>query len=421
MQTDIDRFYPSLAGESAYEVEVSFFTASILKGLKGEESSVIRTLPKSRPPRYVVPADVLKTFVLRDVKSAVSGTDLSKRQVPEIRVETGLESEPPKYLSLVPKPPRPAPSTRAVSQSETPVGADSVLTSIATRHGQNGFLGIAAGRILSLPDLDERFDHAYEEALQIQAAPSAGTGFTVKGARIRRAVVGRGEVIVETGDASEWQHLRISPDSGGRFPRSLLVVFEGPPDTGTCLAVLEDFAGTVVVKQGRLTSVAYAPSSGTRHWLDYQGNKREVDERRAFVNAASRMGLFQIGSEDAEAIADYLRQMKSFDPTLGLLAAYAYARAGLPKQVKSIFNYMERDGEPVLFDVKMLARIGDRPEASAPFCPMLTEGWALLGPYGAESPILRAMSENLIPSLWTTLQSEGVSLAAEYIMRGEDV
>ena len=46
---------------------------------------------------------------------------------------------------------------------------------------------------------------------------------------------------------------------------------------------------------------------------------------------------------------------KSFDPTLGLYAAYAYAQSGNYPEVLSVFRYMRRDPAPVLFDVAMLA------------------------------------------------------------------
>jgi len=79
---------------------------------------------------------------------------------------------------------------------------------------------------------------------------------------------------------------------------------------------------------------------------------------------------------------------------------------------------------PVPFDVVMLAsRYQDnRSQAErakfAPFCPMLSQGWALL----AEGDVLFKMihhevRRHLIPALWTTLNNDGVGLIRNAVLK----
>ena len=116
--------------------------------------------------------------------------------------------------------------------------------------------------------------------------------------------------------------------------------------------------------------------------------------------------------------ADYLRFLKKVDPTLGLYAANAYAKAGDSKGVLSVFDYMRREPEPVLFDVGTLAvqRSAALPQVLdfAPGMPMLTQGWMLLGDFAEVMPQpLRKARQHLIPGLWTTFASEGVDILQE--------
>ena len=79
-----------------------------------------------------------------------------------------------------------------------------------------------------------------------------------------------------------------------------------------------------------------------------------------------RLRVFHIGPGQAQSFADKVRQLKVFDPTLGLYAAYAYAGAGVDWQVQSVAEYMKRDLGCELFDVAMLAQRETSPRESDP-------------------------------------------------------
>jgi hypothetical protein len=143
---------------------------------------------------------------------------------------------------------------------------------------------------------------------------------------------------------------------------------------------------------------------------------------KAFSTVAARNGRFLVEDERAIALADLIRQDKPFVPTLGVYAAYAYAQVGAYAGVESVFSYMARDEIPVPFDVVMLAaRLPNRPQnlhqvCVAPFAPMLSQGWSLLDPDDPlHCPVHARLRQHLVPSLWTTLDAQGVEIARNAI------
>jgi hypothetical protein len=184
----------------------------------------------------------------------------------------------------------------------------------------------------------------------------------------------------------------------------------------------------VVVEEGRVVTVNYLPSRHTPKFHDYQYAAGEIEKRKAFVAVAARNGSFRIeGHMEAMEAAGYLRILKAIDPTLGLYSAYAYTQAGEFDEVASVYDYMRREPEPVLFDVAMLAsklpnasgQVG-HPQAISPFCPMLTQGWAFIEPNEIRLPlVVTRVRENLLPGLWTTFDPVGVERLWSAIERGD--
>jgi hypothetical protein len=197
------------------------------------------------------------------------------------------------------------------------------------------------------------------------------------------------------------------------------VVVRFADGTGTCLAAMTGYVGAVTVEDGRVVNVSYTPAQNTPRWNDYVYQKAEVEERRAFVAVAARSGLLKMEKDRAASFADYVRQLKIFDPTLGIYAAYAYSQAGMIDEVESVFDWMARDQQvPVPFDVALLAnrlgnqtgfRVGGR-------TPMLTQGWALLHEGLPVPEKLLQASNYTLPALWTTLSAEGVAFVMDMLM-----
>ena len=249
------------------------------------------------------------------------------------------------------------------------------------------------------------------------------TGFSVTGASIVKANSPHFPA-----DVLGTEFVRLQPEAAGAPSASVLIEFDG--GNGTVLPGLRGYIGHIFVDRGTVTNVNYVPATNSDRWRDYQPVRQRVEELRAAVAAAAGLGVFRIAPEQAQSFADNIRDLKVFDPTLGLYAAYAYAGAGLENDVDSVLGYMRDDLHAELFDVAMLAGRGVRPreadpnDANAlpilPFCPMLRQGWSLLAVREAQLPdVVRAARDWLLPSLWTTFAPEGVGLLRQAIERGD--
>lgn len=245
------------------------------------------------------------------------------------------------------------------------------------------------------------------------------TGFSVVGAKVKLAMV-RGVPVDPAWEEKGAQQVRINSLRPGYPGRSLLLQFED--GAGTVLSPLHGFIGTVVVDKGRVVNVSYVPSRGSYLYSEYEKNADEIKKRHAYIAAAAGQGSFRIAVEKAREGAGYIRLLKSADPTLGLYAAYAYAQAGAQDGVASVYEYMSQAPEPVLFDVALLANKIPKPDRLpqnvGPFCPMLTQGWAMLAGQKLP-PALKEARSHLVPALWTTFAPDGVEILRRAIEAGE--
>jgi hypothetical protein len=241
------------------------------------------------------------------------------------------------------------------------------------------------------------------EVDRIQGARGRATfetrvGFTILGTPVARTTTtGPSDVFETNGD---W-HIRLYNEHA----RTGLVQFAN--GSGVALPVLPGFVGTVLVQEDEIVSIAYAPAVGTPRYYEYDQN--EVEKRRAFASAAMSRGYFRVNATNAQRFAGYVRELKGFDPILGLFAAYAYSQAGLQDQVEDVYRYMAAEGVPMLVDVAMLANNWEKPVA--PFCPLLRQSWAL----GAAQampilPLLEGVRPHLQPGLWTHFNQAGMDL-----------
>src|ERR1019366_289583 len=166
--------------------------------------------------------------------------------------------------------------------------------------------------------------------------------------------------------------------------------------SGIAAPVPPGFIGTILVQEGQVVSIAYAPAEGTHRYADYLSDAAEVEKRRAFAAVAMRHGYFRVEKEQARSFAGFLRGLKAFDPVLGLFATYAYAQAGLLEDVENVHEYMAKENVPILFDVAMLA---DRWSGRiAPFCPLLRQSWATLAGHNIPpNPLLDRVAPYLLP------------------------
>jgi hypothetical protein len=217
-------------------------------------------------------------------------------------------------------------------------------------------------------------------------------------------------------------------DGVSRTPGSVLVQFDD--GTGTVLAGLPGYIGSITVEAGHVVNVSYVPSMNSPLWTDYQADKERVETFRAVAAAAARNGLLAVDRRDARRFGDLVRTVKRWDPTLGLYAALAYADVGLRDQARSVEDYMRADLQADLFDVVLLAgsmreysRTAREPLAAlptVPFCPMLGQTWSFLRPRGVEVPsVVQSANLHRLPGLWTTFDRDGMAMLRHAVEQEE--
>ncbi|MFD1139910.1 caspase domain-containing protein [Larkinella insperata] len=425
----VDVFYATLPGDPALEVPPDeavvnyrgIFTECMLKGLNGLVSQVI--IEAGQPPQLqqVVPSWQLKNYLESEVPLAASAVHIKLKQEPDIRVES---HHPPSFLSLL--------STNPQEHTPVlPISPDKEIKLRGAAYGQiieslqaSAFSMSSEQAMPTVEAVLSRPEHSIltksvNRIVSAEGRPNfeTRTGFTVVGAKVKATMA---ETEVDVFEENGNDHIRVPFNfENGQPNQSILIQFE---DKAILLAVLPGFIGTVVLEDKRVVTVNYTPCRSSDKYDEYQEVKGNLDKRRAFVAVAARNGSFRLTDDMTVQGAQYLRSLKSIDPTLGLYAAYAYTQSGLMQEVRSVFEYMVRDkihvdeyniNIPVLFDVALLA--GAFSESTfppiAPACPMLMQGWAYMDPYkNLLNPAILAASRHLLPGLWTTFSEEGLSI-----------
>jgi hypothetical protein len=252
-----------------------------------------------------------------------------------------------------------------------------------------------------MDDVGKIFDSKGRESFETT------TGFTIIGEEIETVYFSEDtnyDIFPENGNT----HVRIHANYN--LKQSILIVLRN--GNSIPLAILNGFIGTIIFNEGKVLTVNYTPSRNTPRYMEYEMFSNQIELRRALVATSARNGLdFTDDIRDAES----LRKYKSFDPSLGLYASYAYAQGGKIKDILSVFRYMVEESEALMFDVALLAgQLNKTTHQISPFCPMLTKGWAYIDPFNTQiEPYIREASKYLIPELWTTFSYEGTNILTE--------
>jgi hypothetical protein len=421
---ELDRLYATLPGSTAADFADTdgagkyhgVYTKCLMRALEGQEPSAIETITDNDIGFSAVSSRSLKPYLFRSVPDAAAKISITLNQDPDSIVE----SQPPKYIVKIlqqpgtsPQPPLsvgPIPPVRGPALIlKTPMGNLNVAPELAAHANVND------------PQLKEDVNQIL--AARARVSFETHTGFTVVGEPIVDVRTNgiSFDVFSENSVNGELNQIRVDP---GGESRTILVQFASGP--GACLAVLPGFIGAVTVEKGVVTNVSYTPSQNTNRYRDlYRYEEAEVEKRRAYATAAAQRGQFRVNPQQAQAFGDYVRGMKSLDPTLGLYAIYSYFQVNMREQMQSVLRYMETDAletfgggdvRPVLFDAKLLAdrivpeALGAQPPLVAPFCPLLTQGWSYLFENVPMHPMVRKAGAYLLPGLWTTFTPEGVGL-----------
>lgn len=190
---------------------------------------------------------------------------------------------------------------------------------------------------------------------------------------------------------------------------------------GFVVAPIPGYFATVVVERGRIVTVNYTPTVESRSRAKYLSVEKQFEERRAAAAIDSLNGNFSIECMNGVAFVDYARSLSLIDPTLGIYACYAYARAGKYDEISAIFQFMSDELETVPFDIAMLATQGRKPvfPSVVPGMPLLTQGWMMLDRFQSSvPPTIAKLREFLEPSFWATFSDGGMNILESHLNEG---
>jgi hypothetical protein len=411
-ETKVDVLLACLAGQAAAEVPDAdavgyqgIYTACLLSAYREPTDDMVRIVNG----QLVVPSRKLQPYLDREVPRRAAAKPIRMNQFPATRINSDDDT----YLG------------RALSVQKSLAAlrpAQATMVDVADRALANaGLQGVTTkGPSLAANVAETARDTGFEQTqAAIRAADRApahsDTGFTIVGA-VPTAVVTHPSIRSGRLFSASGDDIGVRIDLGDRPACSVALQFAN--GSGTILAALRGFVGTVVVDRGSIINVSYTPSPSNPLWYDFDQERERLTEKRAAVAAAVRYGAFQIDGDretrerKAAELAGSIRPLKSIDPTLGLYAAYAYAEANLADQVRSVNQFMRSDLKVEIFDVKLLSGGLRQPDESVvPICPMLAQGWGLLRAKGAHVvDEVAAAGDHILTSPWTLLSPAGMDI-----------
>lgn len=424
---EVDVFYATLPGNVALEVppdatnqrDRGLMTQCLLEALEGRVPEVIHAFDDAGQTSRVVPCRPLKTWLTAALPLAAAAISLRLQQMPEVRIESDPSC---KYLAKVANE---APALQLRPSSAAKAYGTQSIEALATYEAPGTRRLIASTASSGTKRLDRRRKAAPRLRPELNLLPTRSAAISkivasttsaplaanvsIKGA-IVRSVVGSEKAELVTDNCDSW--IKLASCSG----TSWALRFEN--GSGFVVSPIPGYITTVVVQDGRIATVNYTPAAGSRNYFEYVTVADELETRRAAAAVDALNGTFSIESAGDIALADYVRVLKQVDPTLGIYASYAYARAGKFDKITDIYNIMSMEQEAVPFDVAMLAAqtAGAAFPTVAPGMPLMTQGWMMLDRFQQSLPTaLAQVREFLEPSLWATFSSAGMDILEAYV------
>ncbi len=428
VSAEVDIFYAAQPGDPALEVGVAqaagsyygIFTESFLHAFRAPKNDMVTTNDNGDE---VILNRNLRNWLQSDVDRRAQQISLARSQIPESQVES-LE-----YIGLVRR--------EANAEVDLPDRPTTFSDSAGLVFSERGYNVLASTELINRPDVQKAQIQESKKTTDFYLAVSriddgeksapksfeTQTGLFVFGADVEEVAgnddIARVEIASNKGPGA----IRVDP----RHWQPVSVAIRFSDGSGTVVAALPGYIGTVIVDDGRVVNVSYSPSG-----LDAAGDSQaaRLAELRQLVAASARFGTFQIpgvGDERrsrADSFGDKIRMLKGIDPTLGIYAAYAYFEAQQISDVHSVMSFMDNDISGRVFDVAMLADVLtntqiDRDSGIAPFCPMLSQGWNFVSIARITLPdAVHSASRHIRPALWTTFESPGVDRLFDVLETG---
>lgn len=410
--SDVDRFWASRPGNPALEIRNpgteqfnGIFTSCLLKGLNGEIPRIISEHNEKGKKISVVYPYELKQYLEDAVPTLAEGASIKFTQEPFVEVV----SRPPKYLSLI--------ETNYLSDSKVELYDRSIEQTYHISQQLDKMLSsVKETDSVHIEDEEKIKRSQFYQSEFFHSFPDINTGFSIIGSSNLHFVIDFGDYHIKKGLDTLGYLVEVIPT---HLTKTILCIHEN--GTATPLAILPGFIGTVLVENNQVIDLNYMPSIQNKKYNGYLLRNNHVTERRAEAAIKALNGTFKLEGNIREMIetASYLRYEKTLDPILGVYASYAYLQAGNFDGIKSILDYMKKEPEPVLYDVKLLANVLSNYDTEfikhSSFCPLLTQGWSFLSdknPFGKE---IKQFDKYLIPGLWTTFNKQGVKSIINHI------
>lgn len=425
--TKIDMLYAAWPGDPAHESKgeagdySAIYTECLLTCLNGGVKEVITPVQKLKPNILGVMPHELNEYLMKAIPALIVNKGLFFQQQPMGEVN----SRDPVYLSKIDevKGPKPDDYHKGILDKMLPVKKTETIYGKKSREllavKLNKFIELTDNRIPPLGNsylIPPREDGnwSFYEKLNIENN-SSGFAINGEGSFSFYQLFAPGSIKFSNSELNPQKNIRIKRNTSSieipfKVANTVIAVSERNK-TGFPIAIIPGFFCIITYKEERIVSVDYFPTSRNKiNTARYEF--AQVAERKAMVIAAARNGIFQ-ASEEA---GNYLRRFKSLDPTLGLFAAYAYAQGGNFEDIESVYEYIKRDDQAVIFDVELLRNLTKRdfkmPFAISEMIPLLTQGWSYLPMIYPPKQLLE-VGKMLEPGLWTTFTTEGLSYLIE--------
>lgn len=436
-KSQVDVYYATEPSRTAKEYKgVGFFTEMLLSALEKCPPEIRTEDAQYDAGRAVVPSHKLAKYLEDIVPIEASQRVPPFEQTPDIIVSSHV----PRFVAYAPDliqkgaaiPTTPQPEHALEDRKHPALAKMDALRNIASAYvsDREGVRqGFANAGITDSYHLEAEVDSYRRMSFETR------TGYIVVGAKVEKVLINGGEP--DLIDTAEGTDIRLYPRNFyHRHQGSVIIFLRG--GTVTVLPVMPGYIGTLGVQDGRVRALSFQFSDNERRFLGITDKEvAEMAQRRAAAAGLAASGrLWRLAKGDALYVAEFVRQGKRIDPTLGIFSAYAYFTAGNDEQVKSVFDWMAKRYfyrpedllvAPVPFDVAMLA--GEiTPENAigaagfAPFCPMLTLGWSLLEACTHEYPLheeIIAARNHRLNAEWTTFEKKDVQGLIAAFLRGE--
>jgi len=414
VRVQVDQFFATISGDPAFDsvpgsgVEAfGIFTRCLVPALRGERPEVVRQVLGGRMPAAVL-ADPLSDYLWEAVR-ALSSVELALTQSPDCIPGSSWE---PNVLSWV----TPAVPSRVIvrggggaeeedaAEGRPPPLPDGAEFDEGFEAAYGGNIDGAGGMTMLEPPL-ELISGADRDRLVVQLADRMAaepgrthfetrTGASVVGAPLLRAVLNGHDVDMFEEDGA-W-HVRGIPM---QYATALFLV--GLPygaERWIATMLVPEYVTTVTVGVEGADHVAFVGLGGN------------VDrDRRVLATAGAAARAGRLGFPDEP---ESQRLIYEGNPTMALLASYAYDRSGRQEEVQRVLDAFVQAGRPAPYDVVILAGDSGAGHECVPTFPVMRRGWALADTLPAGDELFEALRRQLAPAAWATF----IALADEEIL-----